>query len=325
MQRLSDFQELYLRYLADHPFAAAPRELYEPADYIMSLGGKRLRPVLALLGYALFQEDARPALPIAHAVEVFHNFTLVHDDIMDAAPLRRGKPTVHHKYSVNTGILSGDVMLIAAYDSLLQFGNRASIPDLLQVFTTVAREVCEGQQLDVNFENRTDVQIAEYIRMIELKTAVLLAGSLQMGAIGAGASTGDAKHLAEFGRNIGIAFQLQDDLLDTFGEEAKVGKMIGGDIAQNKKTYLILRAQELASPEQREELSHWMGSTPDDPTTKITSVTSLLKELGIPAEGTAIKQRYQDLAMDHLAAVQRPEPAKQHLREFADLLFQRDH
>ncbi|HQU59962.1 MAG TPA: polyprenyl synthetase family protein, partial [Saprospiraceae bacterium] len=221
MQMFSQFQQSFEQYLHSRTFLYEPRGLYEPIDYIMGMGGKRLRPVLALMGYALFREDYEKALPIAMTVEVFHNFTLVHDDIMDKAPLRRGKPTVHYQYGLNAGILSGDAMLIYAYKFLQEAGSPVAIPALLQAFNQVAIEVCEGQQYDIDFEKRQDVSIPEYLKMIELKTAALIGGSLEMGAIAAGAARDDIQNLAAFGRNIGIAFQLQDDILDTFGEPEK--------------------------------------------------------------------------------------------------------
>ncbi|PHN01177.1 polyprenyl synthetase family protein [Flavilitoribacter nigricans] len=303
MVNVKSYQELFLKYLDQSPWPESPKALYEPVDYLMHLGGKRLRPVLALIAYSLFRKDVERALPAAMAVEVFHNFSLVHDDIMDEAPLRRGKPSVHTKYNINTGILSGDVMLIYTYEYLLQIDDPEKIRKMVSVFNKVAIKVCEGQQYDMDFEQRSDVTIDEYIEMIRFKTAALIAGSLALGAIAAGAADEDVRHLEAFGENIGLAFQLQDDYLDTFGDPEKVGKKAGGDIAQNKKTFLILRALEVAGPEQRRELEKYMGSTDFDEQEKITAVMDILRSLDIPAQILSRKQFYQDEAFRHLNEV----------------------
>ena len=323
MQMFSQFQQSFEQYLHSRTFLYEPRGLYEPIDYIMGMGGKRLRPVLALMGYALFREDYEKALPIAMTVEVFHNFTLVHDDIMDKAPLRRGKPTVHYQYGLNAGILSGDAMLIYAYKFLQEAGSPVAIPALLQAFNQVAIEVCEGQQYDIDFEKRQDVSIPEYLKMIELKTAALIGGSLEMGAIAAGAAREDIQNLAAFGRNIGIAFQLQDDILDTFGEPEKVGKKPGGDIAQNKKTFLILKALEIAGPDTKNALAGYMASSPEKEQEKISAVTAILQELNIPALAEEVKESYQQKAFNHLQAVNTPDNRKEELRRLALSLMQR--
>ena len=324
MQLIQEYQKKFETYRHAHPFDRQPRELYEPVNYIMDLGGKRLRPVMALLSYGLFQPDFEPALPLAYAIEIFHNFSLVHDDIMDQAPLRRGKPTVHQQWDVNTAILSGDVMLICAYEYLLKLPVKARIPAIIETFNRVAREVCEGQQMDMNFERRNDVTIPEYIRMIELKTAVLIAGSMEMGALAAGASEDNAYHMYQFGRNSGIAFQLQDDILDTFGDAGKVGKRIGGDIAQNKKTYLILKALEVAPPKTREALQWLMATPTTDEQSKVTTVTRHLLDLDIPKLAEAEKDQYREKAMLHLEAIDAPEETKAPLRELVTLLIDRD-
>lgn len=321
---LSQLQDLYREYLEAHPFRRDPEELYLPADYILSLGGKRLRPVIVLLGYQLFRDDVRRALPVAHAVEVFHNFSLVHDDIMDQAPLRRGRPTVHHRYDVNTAILSGDVMLIYAYEYLLRFEDPAAVRLLVAAFNRVAIEVCEGQQLDMNFEKRQDVEIGEYLRMIELKTAALIGGSLELGALAAGADPESARMAAAFGRNIGIAFQLQDDLLDTFGDPEKFGKKVGGDIAQNKKTFLVLKALEVAAPETKRTLLAYLTTSETDEKEKIARVTQIFRELDIPNLTAGIKDQYRKEALRALGEIGVAEERKKALYEMAEMLVSRD-
>jgi geranylgeranyl diphosphate synthase type II len=324
MQVIQAYHQLFEEYRLAHPFLGHPTELYDPVNYIMELGGKRLRPVLALMGYELFHQDVKPALPLAYAVEIFHNFSLVHDDIMDAAPLRRGNPTVHTKWNLNAGILSGDVMLIAAYDYLLKVQAVDRLPEIISVFNRVAREVCEGQQMDINFETSETVSIPDYLRMIELKTSVLIAGALEMAAIAAQASPADVQHLYEFGRNIGIAFQLQDDILDTFGEGEKVGKMIGGDIVQNKKTYLILKALELADAATRQQLHELMTTPTEDAVAKVSTVTEILLQLNILEQANAEKNRFQEIAFAHLDAVKVPAATKTPLRELTEALMGRE-
>jgi geranylgeranyl diphosphate synthase, type II len=315
--------EKFEAYRQARPFAGTPTELYEPVNYIMELGGKRMRPILALMGYHLFEEDYSPALPLAYALEIFHNFSLVHDDIMDAAPLRRNQQTVHIKWNTNLAILAGDVMLIQAYEYLLQFTEKERIVSIASVFNRVAREVCEGQQMDMNFESRKDVSIPEYIRMIELKTSVLVGGALEMAGLAAGAAAADVQRLYHFGRNIGIAFQIQDDLLDAFGEKAEVGKQIGGDILQNKKTWLILRALELASVEVRQRLETLMNRTSDDPDQKILEVKAILEYLNVPALAEAAKAEYQKAAFEQLEAIEVHAERKKALTLLAESLFSR--
>jgi geranylgeranyl diphosphate synthase type II len=317
-------RDAFEAYRQQHAFTRDPEGLYKPVEYIMSSSGKRLRPVLALMGAALFNGDKAQSLPVAMAVEIFHNFSLVHDDIMDEAPLRRGRPAVHTKYGLNTGILSGDVMLIYAYQFLSKGGRTSEdVSALLNVFNDVAIEVCEGQQFDVDFESRNDVTIPEYIRMIELKTAALIGGSLQMGAITAGAPAAAQQNLRSFGRNIGVAFQMQDDILDTFGDPGKVGKRVGGDILQNKKTFLILKALELAEGESYETLYQLMTTTPDDESYKINTVTRLLRDLHIPEWAEGLKQQYQEAAFSALSALDAAEEGKQQLRTLAEQLLVR--
>ncbi len=324
MRSFAQIQHLFNEYLEACTFQQQPTALYEPVNYILSLGGKRLRPVLALLGCQIFDKDIEKALPVAYAVEIFHNFSLVHDDIMDQAPLRRGKPTVHTKYTVNNGILSGDVMLIYAYEFLTKVQEIALIPELVKVFNRFSIEVCEGQQMDMNFEQCSDVSLEEYLKMIELKTAALIGGALQLGAMVGGASAEDALHLAAFGRKMGIAFQLQDDLLDTFGDPQKFGKKVGGDIAQNKKTYLIIKALEIADSSTRQELLHWMSVSPADEQPKIQAVTAIMNRIGIKDKVEAAKQAYQQDAMARLNFIKGDSASKDLLAALANELVNRD-
>ncbi|MDF1865812.1 MAG: polyprenyl synthetase family protein [Saprospiraceae bacterium] len=300
MQTLSQIQILFQQYLVDHQFQNKPQELYDPVNYILSIGGKRLRPALLLLSYQLFDEDIDKALPAAFAIEVFHNFTLLHDDIMDEAPLRRGKPTVHHKYDLNTGILSGDVMMIYAYDYLTKIQDSTKIPAILSVFNQVAIEVCEGQQYDMNFESKNDVKITEYLDMIRQKTAVLLAGGMKIGAILGNANEKQADQIYQFAENIGIAFQLQDDILDTFGDPEKFGKKVGGDIAQNKKTFLLLKAFELADEDLRKELFRFIDMKEDRELEKIDGVKGVYRLLNIKEIANKEKEKYQKKAFEYL-------------------------
>lgn len=321
----SQLEQFFTECLENQVFDREPHILYAPIDYIMSLGGKRLRPLLALMGCQMFGRPAGDALPAALAVEVFHNFSLVHDDIMDEAPLRRGMPTVHEKYNANTAILSGDAMLIEAYRFLCQSPADASLPRLMQIFNHTALEVCEGQAADMDFEKRDDVSLSEYLRMIEQKTAALIGGALALGAVIGGASDEDAAHLDAFGRNIGIAFQIQDDLLDTFGDPEKFGKKTGGDIARNKKTFLLLKALESATPALRQELMALYSETsPALESAKIERVKAIFSELQTAASAQAAKADYQQRAFQHLAAIDAPEEGKVVVRDFANWLFSRD-
>ena len=301
-----------------------PRGLYEPIDYILNIGGKRIRPIVTLLCGKMFGDtDLSDSMPVALAVEVFHNFTLVHDDIMDESPIRRGVPTVHERWDVNTGILSGDLMLIQAYQHLASCPNAVAVPNLLNIFNRVATGVCEGQQYDVDFEVRDDVRIEEYLKMIELKTAVLLGGALELGALAAGASQADADHLYAFGRLTGLAFQLQDDLLDTFGDSASTGKLKGNDIIRNKKTFLFLKALEILGNEGREELNRWYADSPADPAEKVVRVTAMMEEAGIPEAVAALRDQFQEEAYAHLAAAGGDGAVKEVLRGLAEALLQR--
>lgn len=302
-------------------FPAAPESLYAPCDYFLSLGGKRVRPVMCLMGNELFDTIQQDAYAVATAIELFHNFTLIHDDIMDAAPLRRGMETVHTKYGSNTALLSGDVMLIRAYEQLAQI-SPVLLPRILQLFNTTSREVCEGQQMDMDFEQQQDVQLDAYIHMITLKTSVLLAASLEMGAIIGGASEGNCRHLYEFGKNLGIAFQIQDDYLDAFGDPEKFGKEPGGDIRQNKKTFLLIHALQTADASNKAKLLSLMQENPAD---KVAQVLDIFRTCGIDSWARDLKQQYVDKAMDHLEAVAVVSSRKQPLKELAAFLVQRAH
>jgi geranylgeranyl diphosphate synthase, type II len=279
-----------------------PDELYAPISYLMALGGKRIRPLLTLLAYSLYKGDYERILTPACAVEVFHNFTLMHDDIMDQAPIRRGKPTVHEKWNANTAILSGDVMLVRAYDMLLHIP-----PDKLghciKHFNQTAAEVCEGQQLDMNFESLDAVSELDYIEMIRLKTAVLLGFSLQFGAILAGAPQADCEKLYHFGVNIGIGFQLKDDLLDVYADKNIFGKQVGGDIISNKKTYLLIKAKEMATGSTVEELAYWLKATEFDKEKKVREVTRIYDLLGIQELAIYKMQAYFDKGFEQLKEI----------------------
>lgn len=270
-------------------YGKSPETLYEPIRYIMHIGGKRLRPMLTLFGYSLFKDNVKDVVKYAVAVEAFHNFTLMHDDIMDKAPLRRGKPTVHKKWNVNTAILSGDVMLVKVYDMLLDL-EPALLPRVLSAFNKCASEVCEGQQWDMEFERLSKVTEREYINMIRLKTSVLIGFSLELGGMLAGASDADCRALRAFGTNIGIGFQLQDDYLDAYADPSKFGKQVGGDIMANKKTFLLIKAQENARGKDKRELAQWLGAARFKRKEKVTAVKGIYDRLGI-AELTERKAR----------------------------------
>lgn len=302
-------------------FPAEPAGLYEPGNYFLNIGGKRIRPVLCLMGNELFDNIHPDSWLVANAIELFHNFTLMHDDIMDKAALRRGVPTVHIKYNESTALLTGDVMLIFAYEYLAKMTSN-HLARVLHLFNRTGREVCEGQQLDMDFEQRNDVTLAEYIRMIELKTSVLLAASLEIGAILGGASEGNCKHLYEFGRNLGIAFQVQDDYLDAFGDPKKFGKEPGGDIRNNKKTFLLLHALEVASPDQKKQLLQLMQDNPED---KVEQVLAIFRACNVDEWARNLKQQYRDEAFRHLNAVAVTAKRKMHLEELADFLVAREH
>ncbi|WP_162054059.1 polyprenyl synthetase family protein [Pontibacter pamirensis] len=301
-----------------------PVELYEPIRYIMALSGKRIRPLLVLLAAKMYDDDVDKAVLPAVAVEVFHNFTLMHDDIMDKAPLRRGEQTVHEKWDANTAILSGDVMVVRAYQLLLGV-EQDKLAQVLELFSETAAQVCEGQQLDMNFEQREQVSIQEYIRMITLKTAVLLGFSLELGAILQNAPLSDAEHLKAFGDNVGIAFQLRDDLLDVYGDKAKFGKQVGGDILSDKKTFLMLTALEQANEQQRQTIISWRDKTDDSiAEEKVEAITAVYNQLNIRHQTEQQIDRYFQKALHHLDAIQLPEERKATIRGLALQLMERD-
>jgi len=298
--------------------------LYLPVKYIINIGGKRMRPALMLFSCDMFGGKIEEAIAPAIGVEVFHNFTLMHDDIMDEAPLRRGHQTVHHKWNTSNAILSGDVMFVMGYQLMCKVRHEI-LPEVLSVFSQTATEVCEGQQLDMDFEQRSDVTIKEYIEMIRLKTSVLLAGSLKIGGIIAGASKSDVDNIYNFGEHIGIAFQLQDDLLDAYGEAAKFGKQVGGDILANKKTYLLLKAFEKASPNQIDELEKLASNGNSHPQDKISATIGIYNELDIRGETEQIMNQYFDSAMKFLHAVNVAPERKAQMISFAEKLLIREY
>jgi geranylgeranyl diphosphate synthase type II len=322
MDYIYQIRKIFEQHLSHHPLSRPPHNLYDPADYILSLGGKRLRPLFALIGAELFESDVKNALNTAMAVEVFHNFTLLHDDVMDNADIRRGHATVHKKYNLNTAILTGDVMMIQAYQYLLNYEDPILVKKLLDTFNKMAFEVCEGQQLDIDFETRNDVTIPEYLDMITWKTSVLIAAAIQMGAIVAGASDTDQKHIYEFAKYFGIAFQLQDDVLDTFGQSAEVGKKIGGDILQNKKTYLYLKSLELADEKQQTLLkSLYQNEITLEDDQKIAQVTQIFKETNVAEYTRQVIEAYRDLSISHLSACTVQEDKKIMLTDFVNAMI----
>lgn len=304
-----------------HHFPENPASLYAPGEYFLSWGGKRIRPVMCLMGNEMFDTINPDTYHVATAIELFHNFTLIHDDIMDEAPLRRGMETVHRKYGSNTALLAGDVMMIRAYEYLNKIDNQY-LSRILELFNRTAREVCEGQQLDIDFEKMTDVSLDAYIEMISLKTSVLLAASLEMGAILGGASQGNCGHLYEFGKNLGIAFQIQDDYLDAFGDPEKFGKEPGGDIRQNKKTFLLLHAMEVADAEQQAKLTRLMTENSDD---KVAQVLLIFEACGVDSWANALKEKYLQTALQHLEDIAVVSARKKPLLELAEFLVQREY
>ncbi|MBM1105447.1 polyprenyl synthetase family protein [Aurantibacter crassamenti] len=322
MQTIEAYRSSFITYLENQLATKEPKNLYDPINYILGLGGKRLRPVLTLMSAEIFGTDYKKALDAALAIEVFHNFSLIHDDIMDDAPLRRGNETVHEKWDINTGILSGDAMLIGAYQ-LFENYEGDTFRQLAQLFSKTALEVCEGQQYDIDFETRDDVTIPEYLKMIEYKTAVLVAAALKMGGIIANASLELQNSIYDFGRNLGIAFQLQDDYLDAFGDPKTFGKQIGGDIIENKKTFLYLTALEIAAAEQQKELQDLFSFQPKNPSDKIELTKSIFVESGAV---TAIQQeieRYTKNAFADLNQLSISEEKKNLLKEFGENLMRR--
>jgi len=323
MRKLRELQELINDAVRVIPLPDHPAELYEPITYILSLGGKRMRPALLLMACDLFGGDVEAAIQPALAIEVFHNFTLMHDDIMDNAPLRRGSVTVHEKWNKNVGILSGDVMLVEGYKLMMQVEERLLRP-ILNIFNETAVGVCEGQQLDMDFEQRDNVNNEEYLNMIRLKTAVVLGGALKIGALIGGAEAKDADFLYSFGENLGIAFQLQDDILDVYGDPDKFGKQVGGDIISNKKTYLLIKALELANKEQLKNLDNWINLKTFDNAEKVEAVTALYDSLRVRQFAETAMQAYTEKAFTALDGINLPAEHKQYLRDFADGLLVRE-
>ncbi len=294
--------------------------LYDPAQYILGIGGKRVRPVCVLMGNELFGEIIPDAYDVAMAIELFHNFSLIHDDIMDKAPLRRGMPTVHAKYGEPTAILAGDVMFAQAYDYLTKV-KLDYVQRIIQLFNKTSKEVCEGQQLDMDFEKKETVTLAEYLNMITLKTSVLLAASLKLGALLGGAGEGNQQHLYEFGKHLGIAFQVQDDYLDAFGDPEKFGKQVGGDILSNKKTFLLIRALETASPAAKKELQQLLQSNDAN---KINSVLQVYKDCKVDDWAKDLKDEHLHIALQHLEDTAVLSNRKAPLKELAEYLVSRE-
>lgn len=303
--------------------ASHPIEMYEPMSYIIGLGGKRVRPLLTLVGCDLFDADPKEAIHAALAVELFHNFSLIHDDILDNAPLRRGSTTVHEKWNHNIALLSGDGMMVKAFEVLTK-SNTLHIPKLLKLFSKTGLEVCEGQQYDMNFETQDKVSVENYIDMITFKTAVLLGCGLQMGAICANASDESQKHLYEFGKHIGIAFQILDDVLDVYADDEKFGKQVGGDIISNKKTFMLLDAFELANEMQTKELNHLLYSNEISNANKVQQVTALYNALGVKELAITEANKHTDIALMHLKELDANDEKKNNLKQFALHLLNRE-
>jgi geranylgeranyl diphosphate synthase type II len=319
---ISHYQQEFLHYLQAKDWVAEPKNLYEPIDYILKLGGKRMRPILTLMAADIFAGDYKNAMPAALAIEVFHNFTLVHDDIMDDAPLRRGKETVHEKWDISTGILSGDAMLILAYQYFENY-EPVVFQKLAKLFSKTALEVCDGQQLDVDFETRNDVTIDEYINMIRLKTSVLVAAALKMGAIVSETNEENANLIYAFGLNLGLAFQLQDDYLDTFGDPETFGKQVGGDIIENKKTFLYLKALEVSSAADTQKLESFFNEKLADNTIKINEVKRIFELNDIPVLIKEQIQVYTEKAFDTLSKMDISKTNKDNLKAFGLWLMNR--
>jgi geranylgeranyl diphosphate synthase type II len=321
MQSFEQLSSQFSTFFNQAHFPAQPESLYRPAEYFLELGGKRVRPVCCLMGNELFDEILPDTWQVATAIELFHNFTLIHDDIMDKAPLRRGMETVHTKYGEPTALLAGDVMLVVAYDYLNKVKS-GHFHRIISLFNTTAKEVCEGQQLDMDFEKQATVSLDAYLKMIELKTSVLLAASLKLGAILGGAGEGNLHHIYEFGKNLGIAFQVQDDYLDCFGDPAKFGKQTGGDILSNKKTFLLIRALETATGKDQQELTELLNSNPAD---KVQRVLAIYKNTGVDQWAMELKNKFLHQALQHLDDIAVLSKRKEPLKQLADFLIQRDY
>lgn len=316
-------------YIANLPLGKEPKGLYAPIEYVLSLGGKRIRPVLMMMAYELWKENGEDVLPQAVALETYHNFTLLHDDVMDNADVRRGKPTVHKKWNENTAILSGDNMLVLAFKWMQSMPQSLALgegvlADVLATFTNTAIEINEGQQYDVDFETRDDVREEEYLEMIRLKTSVLLACAVKIGALMAGAPKEDVEQIYQFGVNMGLAFQLQDDFLDVYGDEKVFGKAIGGDITSNKKTYMLINALQKAEGEDKATLQRWIDAKEFDRSEKVAAVTAIYNKVGIDKMAKAKMEEYYALATKALNAINVPEERKAALREYAAKMMKRE-
>jgi len=322
MHSIAQYQDIVTSHFASISIPNEPKGLYDPITYILSLGGKRLRPILTLMTTEIFDVDCKKAINAATAIEVFHNFSLIHDDIMDDAPLRRGKETVHEKWDLNTGILSGDAMLILAYQYFEEY-EPIVFQKLAKLFSKTALEVCEGQQYDVDFETREDVTIPEYLKMIQYKTAVLVGAAMKMGAIVAGTSNENANLVYDFGINLGIAFQLQDDYLDAFGDPETFGKQVGGDIIENKKTYLYLKAMEFSTNENKVMISHLFSVQPADNTEKIKTVKEIFIATGASVATQDAIAFYTQEAFGKLNQMEISEDKKAILKVFGESLMNR--
>jgi geranylgeranyl diphosphate synthase type II len=323
MKAIEQYQKTINEFISANKFSKFPQELYEPLDYIMALGGKRMRPVMVMMACDLMNGKMEDAVHAAMAIETFHNFTLIHDDIMDNAPVRRGKITVHEKWNVNTAILSGDVMLIEAYALLMKYENDL-LRSILNIFNKSAIEVCEGQQIDMNFESRVDVSLSEYIHMITLKTAVVLGASLEVGALIAGVSKKQAQHLYEFGKNMGIAFQLRDDYLDLYADPEKFGKQVGGDVIANKKTFMLIKALELADGNDAIELNQWLQASEFNPIEKVSAIKNIFDRLAIPDLLNDEVKHYAKLAWQAFEQVDATTSNKEIMADFMNGLLARE-
>lgn len=315
--------ELINKYFAEKRYDRQPASLYEPVKYTMALGGKRIRPTLMMLTYKMYRDDVAKILPTACALEMYHNSTLLHDDLMDNAEVRRGKTTVHRKWDANTAILSGDTMLLMSFNEMMSCGDD-KLPSVMRLFSETTLEIDEGQQYDMDFETRDDVREEEYIEMIRLKTSVLLACATEMGALLADAPDADAKRLYKFGEQLGLAFQLQDDYLDVYGDPKVFGKAIGGDILCNKKTYMLINALNKADENQKERLTKWLSATDYDPQQKIREVTEIYNELGIDRLAQDKINYYFTEARKQLDMVSVEDERKQDLRLYTDQMLRRD-
>lgn len=322
MNTISDYKSIIADYIESIEIDKKPDELYQPIRYILSLGGKQIRPVLTLFAAEIFGAAHQKAIYAATAIELFHNFSLIHDDIMDEAPLRRGKETVHHRWDTNTGILSGDAMLILAYQYFENY-EPFIFRELAKLFSKTALQVCEGQQLDINFETRNDVSIDEYIQMIDYKTAVLVGAALEMGAIVAEASNKNRQDIYDFGRYLGIAFQLQDDYLDAFGDTETFGKQVGGDILENKKTFLYLKAMKKGNSDEQKELTEWFSTTTNNGEEKIKQVKLIFENTKATEDIQTEIRKYTDKAIDILDKLAISDNYKKELRDFSLELMNR--